>query len=266
MTEDSKARIAAAYNAAADRPASPVVADRAYFGARAVERAGLRPGEFVLDVCCGAGSSAIPAARAVGPAGRVIAVDIAEAALAAGRQRAQAEGLQNVEFRAADFEQVYFRDASFDAVICVFGIFFLPDMTAALKKMWRYLRAGGRVVIATRAEGMLEPASGLFWSAVRRERPELEQSFVEWRRLSTAEQLRALCREAGLPAVEPEAEDHPMELASAEAYWELVMGSGYRGVVDQLTEEQRERVRAACMALDTLRLESPVWYAVAAKT
>jgi ubiquinone/menaquinone biosynthesis C-methylase UbiE len=266
MTEPNpKERIAAAYNAAAAHTAHPILAHRDYFGQRTVERLGLKPGEIVLDVCCGTGASAIPAVRAVSPGGRVIGIDLATAALEHARLRAAEEGLRNVEFRPADFDQVYFRADSFDAIVCVFGIFFFPDMTASLRKMWRYLRPGGRIAIATRGPDVFEPADCLFWEAVRREREDLNKSFTPWDRLTTPEKVRELFDSAGISEVRIEAEDHPHLLESAEDFWELAMGTGYRGTIDQLTEDQRERVRQACLRLTARSLRSPVLYATALK-
>ena len=262
---DSKELIAAAYNAAADCHADQVLAHRDYFGQRTVERLGLQPGEFVLDVCCGVGASAIPAARAVGTGGRVIGIDLAAGTVAHGRERASAEGLGNVEFRQADFEQVYFRPESFDAVVCVFGIFFFPDMTTALKKMWRFLRPGGRIAITTRGPEIFEPADSLFSEAVRRERADLYKTFTPWDRLTSPEKVRALFAAAGIPEVAIEAEDHPHVLESAEDFWTLAMGTGYRGTIDQLTDEQAERVRQTCLTLTARSLRSPVLYATAGK-
>jgi ubiquinone/menaquinone biosynthesis C-methylase UbiE len=77
----------------------------------------------VLDVCCGMGASAIPAAERVGPAGHVIAVDLAGNLLNKGSQRAVEKGLTNIEFRRGDLESLPFPDRTFDAVLCVFGSF-----------------------------------------------------------------------------------------------------------------------------------------------
>ena len=257
--------IAAAYSAAAEHIDHRMLAHRDYFGGRTAAMAELQTGEYVLDVCCGAGGSALPAARAVGRNGRVIGVDIAEAALNRGRERAAAEGLTNVEFRKADFSQVYFRAASFDAVLSVFGVFFLEDMAGAVTKMWRYLRPGGRLVLTTRGKAVFEPGNTLFWDAVRRVRPELYGTFTPWLRLSTPELIRDLFAQAGVAEVAVEGEDHPHELGSGEDFWTLVMGTGYRAVVEQLTDAEREDVRAACLTLETRVLSSPALYAVARK-
>ena len=84
----------------------------------------------VLDVCCGAGAATIPAAEAVGASGSVLGVDLAENLLELGRRKAANGGLANVEFRAGDLRDLRLPEATFDAVICAFGIFFVPDMEA----------------------------------------------------------------------------------------------------------------------------------------
>ncbi len=91
----------------------------------------------MLDVCCGSGGSALAAAEAVGPTGKVIAVDLAERLIALGEAKACQRRLDNHEFKAADMLALGYPDASFDVVICVFGIFFVPDMVAATKELWR---------------------------------------------------------------------------------------------------------------------------------
>jgi ubiquinone/menaquinone biosynthesis C-methylase UbiE len=260
-----RTKIAAAYNAAVACCSHPVLAHRDYFGRRAAELAVLRPGEFVLDVCCGAGSSAIPSARVVAPGGRVIGLDLAEGTISRARERADLEGLANAEFRIGDFDQVYFRPASFDAVICVFGIFFMPDMVSSLAKMWRFLRAGGRLVIVTRGSDVFEPGNTIFWEAVRRERPELYKAFAPWERLTTPESVRGVFAQAGITNIQIEPEDPGHELESAEDFWALVMGTGYRATLDQLSDGERERVKSACLAIEARRLTSPVLYAVARK-
>lgn len=121
------------------------------------------------------------------------------------------------------------------------------------------------MVILTRGPGVFEPGNTLFWQAVRRERPELYKAFAPWERLTTPDAMRGEFARAGIVKVEITAEDPGHEVASAEDFWDLVMGTGYRATVDQLTDAERERVRAACLAIKARRLTSPVLYAVARK-
>lgn len=87
----------------------------------------------MLDVCCGTGSSAIPVAELVGASGFVIGVDLADRLLALAREKARELALQNITFRVAELD---YQAESFDAVLCVFGIFFVPDMPAAVRELW----------------------------------------------------------------------------------------------------------------------------------
>src|SRR5688572_1987606 len=98
MVTREEARLAAAktYNAAADSYDHPANAFWSRFGRRTVERLGLEAGESVLDVCCGSGASALPAAERVGAGGRVLGVDLAEHMLELARRKAAEQGLGNV--------------------------------------------------------------------------------------------------------------------------------------------------------------------------
>jgi ubiquinone/menaquinone biosynthesis C-methylase UbiE len=101
---DAKARAASVYNTCADHFDAPALGFWDRIGRRTVERLGLEPGAAVLDVCCGTGASALPAAEAVGPTGRVLGVDLAENLIRLARDKAAKRGLAHMEFRAGDLE------------------------------------------------------------------------------------------------------------------------------------------------------------------
>ena len=86
-------RAARTYGAAADHCALPSLSFWDRFGAATVSRLPLTAGHTTLDLCCGAGASSIPAARVVGPEGRVLGIDVAEPLLKIARARAAREGL-----------------------------------------------------------------------------------------------------------------------------------------------------------------------------
>ncbi len=255
--DEAKAKAAAAYNAAADYFDHPVSSFWHRFGRQTVERLGLREGETVLDVCCGSGGSALPAAEAVGQ-GRVVAVDLAERLVHLGEAKARAKGLRNTEFKAGDMLALGCPDASFDVVICVFGIFFVPDMAAAIKELWRMVRPGGRLAITTWGPDLFEPASSAFWEAISEERPDLLKGFNPWERISTPAGLREMLGEAGIADVETVAEAGSHPIRSPEDWWLVAMGSGYRGTLAQLDARALARVReknlaslAGCKAITT---------------
>ena len=169
----AKVKAEKAYNAAAESFDAEPLAFWVRYGRRTVERLSLHRGAHVLDVCCGTGASALPAAQAVGPEGKVIAVDLADELLKLGQAKAQTAGLQCVEFRRGDMTGLGFPDHHFNAVVCVFGIFFVPDMETQVAELWRMVRPSGRLAITTWGSRFWGPAYELWLEAVRRVRPDL---------------------------------------------------------------------------------------------
>jgi SAM-dependent methyltransferase len=265
----ARAKAAAAYNAAADLFDHPVSSFWHRFGRLTVDRIALGRGALVLDVCSGSGGSALPAAEIVGPEGRVVAVDLAERLIALAEEKARTRGLSNIEFKVADMLALGYRDCSFDAVICVFGIFFVSDMTAAVRELWRMVRPGGKLAVTTWGPNLFEPASSAFWDAIRQERPDLYRGFNPWDRISDPAGLGELFRAAGVSDAEIVAEAGRHPLSSPEDWWTLAMGSGYRGTLAQLDPETLSRVREQNLAQlrenGATSIETNVLYAVATK-
>jgi ubiquinone/menaquinone biosynthesis C-methylase UbiE len=99
----------------------------------------------VLDVGCGDGTTAIPAARL---GARVTGVDIARNLVEAGTKRAESEGLPNCTFQHGDATDLRaFDDASFDLVVSIFGAMFAPKPVEVAKELVRVTRPGGRIVM-----------------------------------------------------------------------------------------------------------------------
>ena len=115
---------------------------------RLIEMADLESGQRVLDVATGIGEPAVTAAHQVGPAGRVVAIDQAPQMIAIARERAAELGLRNMDFQEMDAEALDLPESSFDAVLCRWGLMFLPDLAAALGQMCRVLIPGGRLAAA----------------------------------------------------------------------------------------------------------------------
>jgi ubiquinone/menaquinone biosynthesis C-methylase UbiE len=112
-----------------------------------------RPGERILDLGTGPGEPAMTLARAVGPQGRVIGIDLSERMIEIARTVGKARGLRNVDFQVMDASQLAFPESSFDAAISCFGfqIFTAPEKVA--RQAYRVLRPNGRILAAVWSTG-----------------------------------------------------------------------------------------------------------------
>ena len=112
-----------------------------------IGRAGLRPGERVLDLGTGTGSVALRAATVVGE-GAVTGHDISTDMLGVAKRRAVEHGVGGIQFREGGAEAIPAEDGSFDAVLACLSLMFVIDRAAAAMEIARVLRPGGRLVAA----------------------------------------------------------------------------------------------------------------------
>lgn len=114
-----------------------------------VRHAALQPGEVVLDVGCGAGLDSLLAARAVGPSGRVIGLDLLEEMCERGRGHAREARVDGwTEFVQGEMEDIPLPDSSVDVVISNGVINLSPRKSRVLAEIRRVLRPGGRLAVA----------------------------------------------------------------------------------------------------------------------
>jgi SAM-dependent methyltransferase len=105
----------------------------------------LRSGESVLDVGCGGGLSAMDAARAVAPTGKVTGFDLSGPLVRLATQRAKEAHIENVRFVAGDAQTDAIPGGQFDAVMSQFGVMFFADPVAAFSNVRKHLRTGARM-------------------------------------------------------------------------------------------------------------------------
>ena len=115
-----------------------------------VELAKINAGSKVLDIATGIGEPAITAAKKIrGGSGHVLGTDISPQMLSIARQRATSFGLQDViEFKEGDAETISLPASAFDAVLCRWGLMFLPDLKEGLSNIYRSMANGGHIAAA----------------------------------------------------------------------------------------------------------------------
>lgn len=244
--DDSPVRWAGAFDEAAldFSRLSPLLWDPV--GRATVAELGLRPGHRVLDACCGDGASALPAARAVGASGTVDAVDLSPAMIELLRRRASA--LPQLAAHAADATR--WAGEGYDAVVCVLGAFFFPDVDGGTEHLVRRTRPGGTVALTFwRAGAMVAPGMALA-RAVARERGEVPPAVPPPSRLQDLgrpEVFAPWLRERGLVDVAVTTVPHTVP-ATEDALWLLVLGSGFRGMLGGFRDDARARIRTGFLA------------------
>jgi SAM-dependent methyltransferase len=124
---------------------SRIAATMRQSGEELIDSLGITPGMKVLDLGCGDGTTAVPAAQL---GADVVGIDIAANLVAAGNERARAAGLQNLRFIEGDASRLDgVADDSFDLLVSMFGAMFAPRPFDVAKEMVRVTRPGGRIVM-----------------------------------------------------------------------------------------------------------------------
>jgi ubiquinone/menaquinone biosynthesis C-methylase UbiE len=129
---------------------------------RLIELAKIKSGQRVLDIATGIGEPAVSAAKFVGTSGYVLATDISSQMLDIAKQRAASLGLQEmIGFKVSDAESLDLPDSYFDAVLCRWGLMFLPSINVAIKKIYASLVHPGRFAAAVWADASKVPLISL---------------------------------------------------------------------------------------------------------
>ena len=105
------------------------------------------------------------------------------------------------------------------------------------------VRRGGQLAVTTWGPNLFESANTAFWSSIKNVRAELYKGFNPWDRINDPAGLEKILNEGGVEAPKIIAENRLHLISSAEDWWTIVLGSGYRGTIEQLNASEREKVK-----------------------
>jgi O-methyltransferase/aklanonic acid methyltransferase len=216
------------------------------FARRLVDAAGVAPGDRVLDVACGTGAVGLAAAEAAGRDGGVHAIDLVPAMVDQARAAAAKAGVA-MHAEVGDAERLIHDDAEFDVVLCGFGIFFLPDVPAALAEWKRVLRPGGTLAVSTWDDSADERWAwerGLMREyAPRLPQPALVATGSMLGRFDTAAKVGAVLADAGFEDVTSEPASFERSFEDPEQWWAWTQSHGNRMISDNLAEADAQEFR-----------------------
>lgn len=201
-----------------------------------------------LDVATGTGMVALEAAAHL-PSGSVTGIDLSNGMLTQARAKAQARRLHNVTFRQMDMDEMDFAGDQFDIATSSFGLFFIEDMEAAMRRIARTVKPGGRIAISSFMETAFSPFSSIFLSLYEdfgRQAPPLS-----WKRLADAAAIEKVYHAAGITDITLHHEPLGYALQSEQQWWDIVWNAGFMGLLNQLSASEIEAFKA--QHLDTIR-------------
>jgi len=210
-----------------------------------------RAGERVLDVGCGCGAATLDFARAVGPSGRVAALDISEPMLSEAGARAEAAGIANVDWRLADAASAELE--GFDLLTSAFGVMFFGDPVSAFAHMRRAANPGARLALLCWRPLAENPWMGVPMNAVLPHlppRPKGNPNAPGMFAFSDPERVAQILEPAGWGALRFEKLDTELDIAAGRGLEEAVMQTTKIGAINSwLRNQPSETVKAAVSSI-----------------
>jgi len=215
---------------------------------RIVAAADPQPGDTVLDLAAGTGDTGFLAAERIGDDGKLITTDFADAMVEAARGVGDEKGLENVEYRTLDAEDMYLDDDSVDRVVCRWGYMLMADPAKALVETRRVLRDGGRLAFA-----VWDTPDKNMWAAIpgmvlveRGHIPPPEPGAPGIFALGDTDKIRESVTGAGFADPEIETVEMTWPHEDLDSHWDFTLkgAAPLAGAIALLDEDEREPIRA----------------------
>ncbi|MFH0768664.1 MAG: class I SAM-dependent methyltransferase [Chloroflexota bacterium] len=241
----------------------------AQFGTRLIEHVPLGPDTHVLDVATGNGAVLLPAALRVGSKGHVIGIDLSSAILKEAKHLVQAYKLVNVELLKMDAEHLEFTNHTFDVVTCGFGLFFFPDIEAALSEMYRVCKPSGYICVSVfnKTPRPFDPG----WPILLQQFTEYQVGIRMPQKVAYAlDEVEAMLSRFAFRPIDIHSETSDIVYACMEDWWAFQLTLGSRATILGMNRDMRERFKEEYLAKlhpllrqDGIHLPIAVVYALA---
>jgi len=217
------------------------------------------PGQKVLDIAAGTGCSSIALAQTVQSYnGRVTCIDISAGMLKQAQQNIRRAGLSNVDYHIMDAQNLDFKTKYFDYINCSYGLFFLPDMNRALQSWFRVLKPGGRLLFTSFTDKAFEPLITLFLELLTEFGISLPNK--DWLLLNKSSECEQLLNQNNFESIEIIDKQLGYHLNNFNDWWEVLWSTGYRGLLEQLSNEDLAKFRIKhSIQINHLKTENGIW-------
>ena len=234
---DEKQAITSVFDLVASRYDNPSLRFFPLCADKMVDYAKIKPGNKVLDIATGTGVVALAAAQCLNNRGSVQAIDLSENMIHQAQTKLQTAGIDNVNFQVMDAENLEFKSNTFDVITCSYGLFFMPDMSAALKSWLRVLKPGGKIIFSSFATSAFQPLSEIFINNLTEYG--VTAPTPRWLQLAEENLCQQILLDNGFESAKVEQTQLGYHLADFDHWWEVTQSAGYRGLYEQLAQGHR---------------------------
>ena len=212
----------------------------------------------MLDIATGTGMVAMAAAQCLSGNGRIQAIDLSENMLNQAKDNIKNAGLDNVDFHIMDAEELTFENNYFDVITCSYGLFFIPDMSAALKSWLRVLKPGGKLIFTSFAPSAFKPLTDIFMENLAEY--DIVPPTPRWLQLAEEELCKQILLNNGFEEPQVTQAQLGYHLAEFNNWWETIQSAGYRGLYELLPQEHRAEFEAKHrIKIEKIKTDDGIW-------
>lgn len=218
------------------------------------------PGSRVLDVATGTGMVAVAMAQAIGPTGRVTGIDMSTGMLDKAQVNIRKMALTNIDLHEMDAEKLDFKSSYFHSVVCSYGLFFIPDMQAALQDWVRVVRPGGKVAFTCFEATAFQPMLNHFVDQLKQFGVELPEGPFGSQRIESTDHCHSLLADAGLENTVVANKQLGYHLRDQQEWWDIVNNTAMRALYLQVPAASRQAFQDSHLAfISGLMTEKGLW-------